>query len=259
VSVPLPDYIDAGSGEPVVVLLHGLGANKNYYSATIEHLAPRHRCLAWSMPGYDQSPALVEMTFPALAEAVVAMLDDAGVDSAVIVGHSTGGMVGQALWKLAPDRVAGLILVATSRRFGQDPEQAKAFIESRLAPIEAGLTPADTAERVLSTISAVELPPDVFAAAVVGMSSISSEAYAATVRCITTHDHADVLPTIAVPTLLISGSEDATTPHSGMVAMEAAIPGSTLLNVEGSGHLIDLEKPTEFRAAVDGYLRTNFR
>ncbi len=256
--VPLPDYLDTGSGGTTVVLLHGLGANKNYYSATIEHLAPRHRCLAWSMPGYAKSPPLEEMTFPMLAQAVVSMLDDAGVDSAVILGHSTGGMIGQALWKLAPERVQGLILVATSRRFGQDPVQAKAFIESRLAPIEAGLTPADTAERVLTTISSVTLEPDVLAHAVAGMSSVSSEAYSATVRCITTHDHASVLPTINVPTLLISGSEDATTPHRGMVPMHEAIPGSKLVKIDGSGHLIDLEKPAEFRSAIDNFLDANF-
>jgi 3-oxoadipate enol-lactonase len=85
------------------------------------------------MPGYGQSPALESMTFPALAEALSALLDARGVERAVLIGHSMGGMVAQELVARDPDRVAALALVATSPAFGgPDGEWQRSFLASRL-------------------------------------------------------------------------------------------------------------------------------
>lgn len=253
-SLPLPDYGVKGEGEPTLVFLHGLGGNRHYFDATIEHLASRHRCLSWSMPGYADSPRLDEVTFEALATSAVKMLDDAGVDRAIVAGHSAGGMVAQTLWTVAPERIAGLILIGTVPAFTKDERFVRGFLESRLAPIEAGRTPADIAETVIGGLVASPLPEGAMRHACGCMSSISAEAYAAMVRCLTTFDQTATLPTITVPTLLLSATEDRTTPVAAMKQMAQVIPNAEYVEIEGAGHLMDLERPELFRAAIDAFL-----
>jgi len=60
------------------------------------------------------------------------------------------------------------------------------------------------------------------------------------------------LPGIKAPTLLIVGSKDATVP--GMKAINAAVPGSRLVEIEGAGHLSNLEQPEPFMRALQQFL-----
>jgi pimeloyl-ACP methyl ester carboxylesterase len=64
-----------------------------------------------------------------------------------------------------------------------------------------------------------------------------------------------VLPTIAVPTLLIYGEDDVRAPRGVAEALHVAIPGSRLILVPGAGHDVNLEAPQEYDAAVRAFLR----
>ena len=252
--VAVPDYAVRGRGEPTLVFLHGLGGNKDYFRATMEVLATRHRCVAWSMPGYAGSTPLPEVTFAGLAQSAVAMLDDAGVDRAVFIGHSAGGMVAQELWVTAPQRIAALVLVGTVAAFAKDERFVRGFLDSRLAPIEAGKTPAEIAPDVIGGLVAGALPEETMAHACACMGSIDAGAYAAMVRCLTTFDRSAVLASISVPTLLISASADQTAPTRTMARMAALIPGARHVEIMDAGHLMDLEQPGPFHQALSGFL-----
>jgi len=65
-----------------------------------------------------------------------------------------------------------------------------------------------------------------------------------------------VLPTIAVPALLIYGAQDVRAPRGVAEALHAAIPGSRLILVPAAGHDVNLEAPREYDAAVRTFLRT---
>lgn len=252
--VPVPDYVVKGEGQPALVFLHGLGGNKHYFRDTIDVFAARHCCIAWSMPGYAESAPSGEVTFESLADSAIAMLDDAGIERAVFIGHSAGGMVAQELWARAPERIAGLVLVGTVSAFTRDERFVRGFLDSRLAPIEAGQTPAEIAPDVIGALVAQPLPAHVMAHACACMGSIEADAYAAMVRCLTTFDRSEQLPGISVPTLLISGSADKTAPSKAMARMAELIPGAQHVDIEGAGHLIDLECPERFRSALGDYL-----
>jgi pimeloyl-ACP methyl ester carboxylesterase len=64
-----------------------------------------------------------------------------------------------------------------------------------------------------------------------------------------------VLPTIAVPALLIYGAEDVRAPRGVAEALHASIPGSRLILVPGAGHDVNLEAPQEYDAAVRAFLQ----
>lgn len=86
-----------GSGEPLV-LIHGIGSSWRSFTPIIPALELRHDVLALSLPGYGESPAMPgEPTVPALADAVEAELDAAGLDTPHLVGNSLGGWIAAEL------------------------------------------------------------------------------------------------------------------------------------------------------------------
>jgi 3-oxoadipate enol-lactonase len=255
VTGPVPTFDEAGSGSPPLLFLHGIGGHRSNFAGQLEHFGARHRCVAWSMPGYDDSPALDEMTFPALAGAVVDLLDRLDIDRAVLVGHSMGGMVALELAATCPQRLCGLVLVATSTTFGGgSPRFVERFRAERLAPLDAGQTPADMAEGIVNRLVARPLLPPVHAAAVAGMSTISARTYRAAVECILTFDRRPALGGLDLPTLLVAGAADPLVPLPVMEAMAGDIPGARLDVVEGAGHLVNLEAPGQFDRALEEWL-----
>ena len=87
------------------------------------------------------------------------------------------------------------------------------------------------------------------------MAKIPPETYRKAVHLLTTFDRRADLPKIAVPTLLIAGSDDKTAPPAIMASMQRKIPGSELVLLEGCGHLGPMDQPAEFNAALESFLR----
>jgi pimeloyl-ACP methyl ester carboxylesterase len=87
------------------------------------------------------------------------------------------------------------------------------------------------------------------------MAKIPPETYRKAVHLLTTFDRRADLPKIAVPTLLVAGSDDKTAPPMIMASMQRKIPGSELVLLEGCGHLGPMDQPAEFNAALEGFLR----
>jgi pimeloyl-ACP methyl ester carboxylesterase len=117
-----------GDGDPLLLLLHGLGATGDVWAGWDQVLAERWpgRWLAPDLPGHGGSPALPEYTFDALAEAVRPLAESGG--RTVVLGHSLGGVVALALAARVPvAAVVGLgIKVAWS---DQDLARARALAE----------------------------------------------------------------------------------------------------------------------------------
>jgi pimeloyl-ACP methyl ester carboxylesterase len=107
--------IEAGTGEPVL-LLHGLGATKASFLPTLDALAPKYRAIGVDLPGFGDSdkPLFGAYDPPYFAQAMTALLDALGLDSAHVVGNSMGGRVALELGLAHPDRVNRLVLLAPS-------------------------------------------------------------------------------------------------------------------------------------------------
>ncbi|MFT7645660.1 MAG: 3-oxoadipate enol-lactonase [Candidatus Poriferisodalaceae bacterium] len=257
---PFPYYDDVGTGSPTLIFLHGLGGSRDYWHPTVDYFSRRHRCVAWTMPGYGFSPPLAEMSFPELADALARLLDQCRIDSAVLVGHSMGGMVAQEMWARHPKRISGLVLVGTTDSFGGgNQEFTDNFLASRLAPIEAGRSPADIADEVINGLVYAPLSEDMLRPAKVSMGAISPRGYSAAVRCLTTFDRRDTLGTISVPTLMLSGADDQTAPPRTMARMADGVRGATHVSLDDCGHLLDLEQPAAFRSAIETFIDQHWR
>ncbi len=111
-------FREQGHGTPLV-LLHGIssGAASRHKQMALSG----YRVLAWDMPGYGESPMLpvAQANAGDYADALARMLDHAGVEQAVVVGHSLGALVASAFAAKYPRRVRYLVLADAAQGYGQ--------------------------------------------------------------------------------------------------------------------------------------------
>ncbi|MDF1721024.1 MAG: alpha/beta fold hydrolase [Minwuia sp.] len=251
----IPTFTDQGSGAPVI-FLHGIGGNAGNWQPQVAALSAEFRCIAWNAPGYADSPALPEMTFPALADSLAALMDHLKLDKAVICGLSMGGNVAQEFLVLHPARVRAMILMCTSASIGKPGSDfQQKFLAARLKPIEEGKTPADIAPDVVAGIVGPHAGPEVARILTGSMSGISPETYRQALHCLVSFDRRDAVKRIAVPTCLIAGEADTTVPAVVMERMAERIPGSAFHIIEGAGHIANLEAPDETNRLIGAFVR----
>lgn len=240
-----------------VLFLHGIGGNRDSFADQLPRLAPKWRALAWDMPGYGASPAIEPLTFEVLAQSVVGVLDAEGAEKAVLVGHSLGGMIAQETAARFPDRVAGLVLFATTAAFGGKDETFKnEFLAHRLAPLDRGKTMPEIAAELVQGLFGPNPPAAARERAIASMAAIAPAAYRAALRCVVTFNRAEELGRIACPTLVLAAEHDRLAPPKTLTRMAARIPGASYRCIAGAGHLANFEQPDQFDAALDAFLAT---
>ena len=236
------------------MFLHGLGGSRTSWEPQLTGLSSGFRCIAWDMPGYGASAPVAPLTFASIADSVARLLDAAAVERAHLVGESFGGMHALHTALRHPDRVGRLVLANTSPAFGLDGTDPDAWQAARLAPLDAGLTPADIAEQVLTSVAGPRLDADTLAMRVAGFARIPSAGLRAAVECLPAHNVLDRLPEISAPSLVIAGELDAETPHSYARALAEGLQDAELVVLEGVGHLAVSEAPKTFNQLARAFL-----
>jgi len=89
------------------------------------------------------------------------------------------------------------------------------------------------------------------------MAAVPEATYRATMLALMGFDLRSALKDITVPTLLLSGSRDNNAPAPMMAKMATYIPSATYVELEGVGHLVNLERPKTFNGALDSFLRAH--
>ncbi|OBJ98620.1 hypothetical protein A5638_09580 [Mycolicibacterium fortuitum] len=127
-----------GDGRPVV-LLHGLVANGLVWRHVATGLGAGIRCIAPDLALGSHTPAVpdADLTLPGLAQTVVDLLDALGIEQTVLVGNGYGGDIAQVVAACHPERIEGLVLIATNA-FDSDPWPVK-LLTRLVAPPGAGL------------------------------------------------------------------------------------------------------------------------
>ena len=157
---------------------------------------------------------------------------------------------------LYPQHVASLTIVAsfTGFRNFSDADRQK-FLSLRLKPlVEEGKEPRDIAPVVAKTLCSPNATEEQYQRLVASMAALHKGSYIKTVKATTLFDRTANLEKIAVPTLLIFGEADTLTTADMGRQMHARIKGSKLVVVPKSGHLVNLEQPQAFEAALEPFL-----
>lgn len=243
---------------PPLVFLHGIGGAARAWRGQIEAFSDRYRAMAWDMPGYGGSAPLPSVSIATLADALQDFLTEVGATRPILVGHSIGGMIVQQWLTKHPDAAAAVVLAQTSPAFGKaDGDWQKEFIGARLGPLDRGETMASLAPTLVkelvgdnADVRGMELARDCMAA-------VPEASYRASMLALLGFDRRNALKDIAVPTLVLSGSRDKNAPAPMMAKMATYIPSASYVEIEGAGHLVNLERPAAFNAALDSFLKAH--
>jgi pimeloyl-ACP methyl ester carboxylesterase len=261
----VPAYLERGTGDEALVLLHGIGGRAEVWEPQLEAFSSRYRVIAWYMPGYGGSPPLPEMTFPALADALATLLDTLDAERVHLVGHSMGGMVVQEFLRHRASRLTSVCLYATNPGIArpETPEAAEAarlraeeFFRRRVGPIDAGIGMRDMAQTLLDQLLAPHAPQSARLAAVESVGAVPPDVYRGAMRAFLSFDGTDVVPDIRLPTLVLAGGEDRTMPPAVVEAMARQIPNARFEVIPGAGHLANLEDPAAFNCVLSDFLKT---
>ena len=258
----------SGTIRPAVLLLHGIGGGRQAWgdgpaSTGATLAAAGHSVLALDLPGYGLSPPTVSDALADLADlahmarAVQQLIHQLGAGPMVLVGHSMGGMVAQLLVALAPQTVCGLVLASTSPAFGKPGgDWQQAFLQSRCAPLDAGLGMAGLAAQLVPSMVAPHTPASVQQAAQAVMAAVPEATYRSVLAALVPFDQRANLARISMPTLVITGEYDHAAAPEVSRRMAATIPGAQCVIVPGAGHLLPIESPAAFNAALLAFLLT---
>jgi len=250
-------YEAAGDPDAIpLVFLHGIGGAARAWRGQFAHFGDRFHAIAWDMPGYGGSQPLAKASISSLASALQDFLRDIGANKPIVVGHSIGGMIVQQVLADNPGIARAVVLAQTSPAFGKaDGDWQKTFIDARLGPLDRGATMAQLAPSLVSEL--VGDNPDAAGMDVARdcMAAVPEASYRAMMLALMGFDLRAALKNIAVPTLVLSGSKDNNAPAPMMAKTASFIPGARYVELAGAGHLANLERPDEFNAALDGFLK----
>jgi pimeloyl-ACP methyl ester carboxylesterase len=242
-------YRTTGTGADVV-FLHGWAGSGAYFDETIAALdQTRTRATTFDLRGHGRSPeGGAAWSLDEIGADAVAVMDAAGIDTAVLVGFSMSGKFAQYVSCVAPERVRGQILVAGVPA-GEiplpaellDDWYARAGNETRMVDLMRELVPGPMDDDALARFGRE--------AALVSRQALEGSMNA----CIAT-SFADRVAGMTTPTLVVGGAHDPMFPPDALRAgMVDAIPGARLAVLDCS-HEIPLEKPVELAAVIEAFL-----
>lgn len=268
-----------GNSEKTPILLSdGIGCDGFAWKYLQPELADAHRVLHWHYRGHGRSglprdPARIDIS--AHARDLIAMLDHHEIERAVLVGHSMGTQVSLEAYRLAPERVAGLVLVCgsygrvTATFHGSDvlkqvlPGVIEAVDRNRgLARALWGRIPSKLAFR-LAVLSG-ELDGGVarqedFCWYMDHVSAMEPALFLSMLKCAGEHSAEDILSSVAVPTLVVAAERDTFTPPELAKHMAEVIPHAELLHLAGASHAAPVEQPDAIFARLSQFLDARVR
>jgi 3-oxoadipate enol-lactonase/4-carboxymuconolactone decarboxylase len=242
---------DGRAEAPPLLLLNSIGADTALWDAALPYLARSFRVIRMDTRGHGASEAPPgDYDLRTLADDALAVLDAAGIAKAAICGLSLGGMTAMALALAAPERVSALVAACTS------PAMDPAMWETRRRTVlDEGM--GAIAEAAMSRFLSEDFRtarPEVADTVRATVLATPPAGYAGCCAAIRDMALVDTLGGITVPTLVISGARDVSTPFKGHGEVIATlVPGAKTRRLDAA-HLACLEAPAEFAAAVAEFI-----
>lgn len=249
-------YVDEGTGLVPFICIHGFPFDKSSWQYQIDGLKQQNRILAYDLRGFGKSESNGwALSMDLFADDLVGFMDALKIDKAIVCGMSMGGYVVFNALKRYPERFAAAVLCNTQCIADSDEARQKRF--QTINSIKAGekeafadafLQKVFTPESFSSKKALVEATKEV----IMNTSDISiiNTLYALAER----DDSRAVLKEVAVPVLVLCGSDDQTIPKEQSFVLDSELPISTLHVIEGASHMVQLVQAEVFNRYVGEFV-----
>lgn len=255
-------YEETGSGEPLV-FLHEFAGDHRSWEAQVRHFARTYRCIVLAARGFPPSDVPSEQSAYSQARAVddvVAVLDDAGVDKAFVVGNSMGGFGALHFALRYPDRTRGSVVAGCG--YGAHPDKQEQFRSESEKVAEAfedegsaamsrwyGFGPARVQYEAKDPRGHVEHVQLLAEHDAVGAANTMRGVQKARPSLYAMQDE---LAACEPPVLVIAGDEDNGVLETDLM-LKRTIPRCGLAVLPKSGHVTNLEEPVLFNALLERF------
>ena len=251
-------FIEYGSGPPVI-LLHGLLGSKINMAGAARSLADQHRAFAIDLRNHGDSFHHNSMNYRILAADIGGFMDDNGLETASLVGHSMGGKCAMQYALSFPERVDKLVVVDISPGAYKDPSWTR-YLKAMLALDPSALSARNEADRLLKK----EIPSKVYRQFLLSnLVSDEKGSYRwrpnlAALLAARQEIAAPVSgPASQIDTLFIKGADSTYLKDEDLPEIDKLFPGARVATVAGCGHLVHIEARDKFNQLLQDFLRTS--
>jgi pimeloyl-ACP methyl ester carboxylesterase len=247
-------YQRVGEGPPLV-LVHGAAGDSRCWQPQLGALADEFTVVAWDEPGAGRSSDLPGgFGLIDYANCLAGLIEALALGPAHVAGLSWGGTLALELYRHHPGLVATLILADTYAGWkgSLPPEEVRARVELAREMLAAGPEEFDP---TLPGLFSGDPPAEYVPLLEEISADVRPESLGAALSLMAETDQCDLLPRVAVPTLLLWGEHDVRSPLSVARRFDRALPHATLVVIPGAGHFSNLEQPDRFNDAVRTFCR----
>lgn len=250
-------YTAIGKGQPLV-LIHGFGEDRHIWDSMVPALARSARLILPELPGTGNSAAEQALTMESMATGIKAILDQEGIEKAILIGHSMGGYISLAFTALFPESLKALGLFH-STAFADPPARREARLKnmefiarhgtaSFLTTSTPNLFAASNRTRLKTTIDQL----------IQANSHIPDRALIAFTEAMRIRpDRRDILQQLKQPVLFIIGKEDQAVPFADAM-QQVYLPDLSYIHIlKQSGHMGMLEENDKSTRAILQFLQSS--
>lgn len=249
-------YLATGEGHPVV-LIHGVGLNKEMWGGQVVGLMPHYRVIAYDMLGHGASPRPAADTgLLGYAEQLRELLEHLGLSQATVIGFSMGGLVARAFALHFPQQLSGMVVLNSV--FNRSAEQRAGVIARTAQAAEHGpdANAAEALSRWFSREYQAANPAQIAAIRTI-LAENDPQGYLTTYTLFATQDmyRADDLGNITAPTLIATGELDPGSTPEMARQLASRIPGAEVAILAEQRHMMPVESPRLVNQVLLDFLR----
>ncbi|RCV87508.1 alpha/beta fold hydrolase [Billgrantia montanilacus] len=252
------NYHDAGGDGTPLLVVHGLLGSADNWRSHVKQWQERRRVVAVDLRNHGRSPHVAGMSYREMAQDLLALMDRLGIERAHLLGHSMGGKVVVTLARLAPERVASLIVADIApQAYGHGHDAVFAGLRRLAEGRPANRREADAllSEHVEERATRLFLATNLQRGETgelelrIGLEQIE-DGYEEIMQAPAGQGAFDG------PTLVLRGGNSHYVTDDMLPALREVLPQAEIKTLEGAGHWLHAEQPEAFQAAVNDFLRT---
>jgi pimeloyl-ACP methyl ester carboxylesterase len=261
ITVELPNrvklrYVEQGNSTSLpLILLHGYADSWRSFERVLPHLPKSIRAFALTQRGHgDASRPATGYRSRDFVTDLAEFMDALDLETAVIAGGSSGGIIARRFAVDYPNRTSGLILVGSPLTL-QDKPGILDIWNSTISKLKDPIDPSFVREFVKSTLA--QPVPQAFLKTMIKENlKVPARVWRATLKGLLEDDSSEELNKIETPTLIIWGDKDAVIPRSEQETLQELIAGSRLVVYPGAGHALYWEEPAHFASDIVAFIET---